>query len=306
MTSPRIMKLDPKTANLMADAALQAYNTFGGGSGLNPVVIPPEGFEYTGTFSGNDPYGIYFSKNEPFGVIFKSKTEEDTYIFSFRGTDSFLDGFEDIFANTAYFRPYHPPANFPNLEIADGFSAIYRTATTSPSLQSQVFTWVGKLRPKKLYITGHSLGSALCELFTLDAGVSLGADAPIVYNLNFACPRVGKTSWGDYYDGRLLKQTVRVVNTYDFVPKLPPNDILHYVHVGEEFLISFFKDDYWVPHPIIRHSIVNYKKVIAEAMQQADQQWAGVFIGDDKIKVRSVLPPADSSASIDEIICRRG
>jgi hypothetical protein len=86
-----------------------------------------------------------------------------------------------------------------------------------------------------LYISGHSLGSAVATL-CVPVAVSLGMSSGL--QCNQASPKVGDAAFAKYIDG-LPIETYRLVNTYDAVPKAPVNPL--YVHVGTEV---YFGADY--------------------------------------------------------------
>lgn len=302
--SSRINSVDKDFTLLMADSAIQAYNAFND----PPDVTPPDGWEYVGTWSGVDPYGVFFKDKEPFGVIFRDKAHPDTIILSFRGTDSMLDWWEDLFVSDVKFAPYNHNVTIPDLDVSDGFNAIYTTSDGhTQSMQHQLFEWLVKLNPSTVYVTGHSLGSALSELFILDAAVSLtGKLQPQISCMNFACPRVGHKNFAHYYDSLPAQQnpatrTIRIVNHFDLVPKVPPSEVLGYKHVGVYFLVAFEKKGAWVPHYVVRHSMVNYHDVLEKALAQPDQIYVGDVTGHDGVILRSVKPPADGAASLQDI-----
>jgi len=305
MSDSRLSQVNADLTLLLADASYQAYEAFD----KHPKVIPPRGWDYVDSWTGTDPYGFFFKTNEPYGLVFRSQTSPETFIFAFRGTDSIADGWEDIWANTAYFKPYKTPVGFPDIEVADGFNAVYVTADKSiPSMQQQLFTLLEKYQPKTLYITGHSLGSSLCELFTLDVAVSLPGELT-AQTINFACPRVGKSGFQTYYDGLPSQQnpttkTIRIVNYWDFVPALPPNFILGYDHVGDYFLLAFWKKGAWVPNVLVRHSLANYITILKLAFKQPNQVFIGEAPGIDgstPVTLKSASPPSTMVSSPEEL-----
>ncbi len=88
---------------------------------------------------------------------------------------------------------------------------------------------------KKLFITGHSLGSGLSTLSVpdvLDNSHNLPAGKSIIH-YNLASPRVGSPGFATAYNLNNVP-TYRIVNTCDIVPEVPPSvlDKLLYQHVG--------------------------------------------------------------------------
>lgn len=158
--------------------------------------------------------------------------------------------------------PLRPGTTHPlpdQARVEDGFWEIYH------SLQKTVFDKVASLAVKELIITGHSLGSSLSELFTLDVAIS--SDLPFT-TYNFVCPRTGNEDWANFYDS-LTKgagnPTIRVVNKEDIVPKLPPA-LFGYQHVGDAYNICFKSEDTRIlPDYGLRHSADNYARTLAHA-----------------------------------------
>ena len=201
-----------------------------------------------------------------------------TYIFSFRGTYSMLDVFEDAqFWEQEPFVPFQASPSR-DAQVASGFWSIYTTAMSgTPSMQEQLFGLLDKYHASaqpmhQLLITGHSLGAALCELFTLDLALSRYQD--IVYsNYNYAGPQVGNPAFAELYDSQPREkdpatQTLRIQNTYDIVPCSPPAIPLFpvYQHVGAAYLVAFYnKDAGWLdPYALLyAHQALNYQAVLA-------------------------------------------
>jgi len=92
-------------------------------------------------------------------------------------------------------------------------------------------------RNKKIYFTGHSLGSALATLAAakVQADTSLGQSVSGVYSL--AGPRVGDASWAEAYSELGLDaKTLRIVYYKDGVPLIPPES-MDYTHVGRTTIL---------------------------------------------------------------------
>lgn len=81
-----------------------------------------------------------------------------------------------------------------------------------------------------VFVTGHSLGGALCTLLAADLGASVksGSRNFTVTAINFGSPRVGNRAFVAMYND-LVPDSVRVVNGDDLVPTLPA--LLGYRHV---------------------------------------------------------------------------
>ena len=114
-------------------------------------------------------------------------------------------------------------------------------------------------------ITGHSLGAALSEVFTLD--LALSRPSIIALNINYACPRVGNSDFVNLYEQQPAQRnpgtrTLRVQNSYDKVPCVPPED-LGYQHLPTSYLVAFYGEGLLHELNLLdRHSSQNYSAVL--------------------------------------------
>ncbi len=259
-------QIDQQRALLLADASLQAYNPFDGNK-----VAPPQGYDFIDTFTGTDY--IFSHHTEEFGVVFRSQASPYNYIFAFRGTDSIWDGLEDLYAFTTSFVPWGAGSPV-DATVASGFWSIYTSSTqTAPSMQNQLFALIEKYQisgkpVSSMYVTGHSLGGALSELFTLDLALSTYGGIWAA-NYNYASPMVGEKNWVSLYESQPPQQsadtsTLRVQNTYDVVPCLPGDilGLIDYQHVGAAYLIAFYGEGLEYFNPLARHSMLGYQAVL--------------------------------------------
>lgn len=265
-------------------------------------VTPPTGYDLVDCWTGIDTVFSTLNQVECFGVVFRSQAAPYTYIFSFRGTYSMLDVLEDLsFWEKENFVPFQGSSPAPDAQVADGFWGIYNTsATGTPSMQEQVFALLQKYNASaqpihRLLVTGHSLGAALCELFTLDLALSSYSD--IAYsNYNYAGPQVGNAAFAQLYDSQPREQdpatrTLRIQNTYDLVPCSPPTTFFDYQHVGDAYLVAFYnKTAGWLdPYAkLYDHQALNYQAVLACAFASS----GGVCINDN------LLVPSDGETLV--------
>jgi len=297
LAAPSQDPIDPQLTLALAQASLAAYDDYE----EKPFKSPPN-YRAVARWTGWDEIAGGFGYEERFGLLFMSTSPgPQTFIFAFRGTDSDMDIYEDLFANTASFVPYQGRVS-PTPSVASGFYSIYTGigGTMTQSMQQQVFTLLNNIRaPRRIYITGHSLGAALSQLFTLDVAVS----TPDVWaaNLNFASPMVGLTDWRTAYESQPAQQdparkTVRVYNYWDYVPSLPPYipPFLEYVHVGRGFRTSFYVLNEWFPHELPRHALLNLQVVLQHAVWLNPQVWTGTFadMTDPSRLMVSTVPPS--------------
>jgi triacylglycerol lipase len=203
-------------ALFLADCCLQAYNK----PGFNGAFNVPTEYSLVDSIIAA-PAGIL----DYYGFIMESS---DSIVISFRGSRTNPDWIADVTmlqTNFQYTRI--------KLRIHSGFAAIYNT------FRQQVMNVLNTLNSsKQLFVTGHSLGGALAVLCTLDAAANTAFKNPVMYN--FGSPRVGNSKFVQVYN-EVIDNSIRIVNTNDIVPLLPPavihpplsNDIIYYKHVKD-------------------------------------------------------------------------
>ncbi|MEL6698632.1 MAG: lipase family protein [Bacteroidota bacterium] len=267
--------LNPATTLACLEGVLAAYALYNKGT-----FQVPTGYKPIAKFTGWDRFFFFFGEEESFGIIFQSLSDPQTLLVAVRGTQSKLDIYEDLWANKVNFQPFHSSQNFPkDVGVASGFNSIYTETgnNMTASMQQQIMEKISSMKGiKKVIVTGHSLGGALCSLLALDLAVSLPTLE--VVNYTFASPRVGGSVWKSTYETqyKLEPKTYRIANYKDFVPSLPPK-ILGYQHVGMTFLVNFFVKNHYIPHPFCRHSLSNYQTVLQKAVDANPQHWYGEF-----------------------------
>lgn len=270
----------------LAVASKAAYNYYSG----DPIT-PPDGYTQVTGWTGWDAF-FDTGSEEKYGLVFQSQADSGTYIFAFRGTDSDLDGWEDVHFLTTDFVPTQGSID-PTPHVASGFYGIYDSVGGNmiQSMRQQLFSLLATYKPTQLYVTGHSLGAALSQLFSLDLAISQPTTST---NINFSSPMVGTDSWQTAYDATISAgDSIRVYNYWDYVPSLPP-DTFGYSTVGEGFVTSFYVKGEWFPHELSRHSIVNLTTVLTNALPLDPQQWVGEFPDyvDPSWTMASTVPPA--------------
>ena len=147
-----------------------------------------------------------------------------------------------------------------------GFTTVYESIRL-PIIQ-EVNALASASGYTSLYITGHSLGGALTIVSAPDLAAQTPFAQPIVYS--FAGPRAGDPIFAALYDGA-IKNSWRVVNTYDEAPKVPPEitvvigpapdfkqEFFFYEHVDGEYDITFGGPIRSVDDLIFNHSSCNY------------------------------------------------
>jgi hypothetical protein len=146
-------------------------------------------------------------------------------IVAFRGTQYLHDWMDDFDFIPA---PYAPVPG--RGTVHRGFQLVY--LTIRENLMALMKGKAGGYR--QVYITGHSLGGALCALAALDIVNAQPALAPTVYT--WAEPRVGHDDFVSFFNTH-VNICYRIVNVWDVVPHLPP-DIAGYEHEGSQVTID--------------------------------------------------------------------
>lgn len=146
-------------------------------------------------------------------------------VVAFRGTEFFSDWLDDFDFSPS---PYDPVPGSGN--VHQGFQLVYYAIRSG--LRATVRAQAPKCR--QLFITGHSLGGALCGLAAPDLLNDAPALSPIVYS--WAEPRVGHHDYRSFFD-KHVGICYRITNLCDIVPHLPPA-LFAYWHEGRHVGIN--------------------------------------------------------------------
>ena len=233
------LELALQLAGLCGDAYNQ-YNFYKRGQ----IWPGPDGYKLEKTFNA-----VYENRDMPLGFI--ASRGDDVYV-SWRGTSSVKEWIED--AKVEQVKCAFLADS--NVDVELGFHQLYTTGPNGSSPRSEVLNY---LKDRKIngmiYVTGHSLGSALSVLNILDIAVNTSHKKIALYT--FAGPRTGSPEYASIYNS-VIVDSWRVVNVNDEVPKLPFKNSLgyHYKHVEKEFDITFGGAMPW--HWGDDHSLSNY------------------------------------------------
>ncbi len=256
-------------------AVLCAYSDFAG-----KAWDPPGGYYFdTRLFARVTALGR--KSREKFGLIFISDSDPTDVVIAIRGTQTFKEWYNDAWFKKTDFIPYLNRKHFPKkVKVSAGFFSIYSDIDDKSvsSLQSEIFVWLQRYsKARRVLVCGHSLGSALASLCTLDLANYFREYS--IQSITFASPRVGGQVWQDTYEKKfdLKSVTKRIVNTYDFVPTVPFKKVMKYHHIGDEFKCEFFVHKEWhSKHYGSYHSMPNYDEVIWKAVANSPQVWTGL------------------------------
>lgn len=263
-------QLDPELTLDLCCAAIQCYNAYGAGDAFGPdplkFVTPPPGWEYVDAWYGRDVFDKSpIAKLVVFGLAFRRTAAPGEVAFAFRGTEGVAEWWDDVQLEEDPFKPFddsHGPPVPAGAKAEKGFSEIYY------SMQQAVFALLDQTAPSQLWITGHSLGSSLAELFALD--VALSRPNLAAATIDFASPRPGNADFAAFYASVVTSPaTVRVVNVRDLVPHLPPED-LGFRAVGEQYSICFDRVGLGVPDLTLRHAADNYFRTLQHVFGTTD------------------------------------
>lgn len=299
---------DVDTADVLrlAKCSLRAYDVLGtscGPDNCSQFAHPPDGYRTLTCWTGVDSFFGCDPTVERYGVVFQSIDQPSRYIFAFRGTDSAADIIQDLGVDHTHFVPFSGTTRTVphDVKVEAGFFEAYSQSTDDcASMQAQLLklleSYLAADEPMtELFITGHSLGAGICELFTLD--VALRFPSLAITTINFACPRVGNQHFVDFYGSSLAapgaaRHSLRVQNTYDFVPCVPLES-MDYSHTPRALLIAFYPSGLEYENPDYRHSMVNYLTVLECASGERSQRGQCIcnnLPGVDGHKLESVEP----------------
>jgi hypothetical protein len=157
-------------------------------------------------------------------------SQGDVAVVAFRGTNptelyDWLTNLDVVFVTTAHGR-FHR-----------GFTAAYN------SLRSDVSDFLDEAKPKRLWITGHSLGGAMALSCAVDLAVVKNMQPSVV---TFGQPRYADANGARWIDSMFRGCYVRFVHGSDIVPRVPFTVpwLFPYSHAGRFVAIT---DDGFLP-----------------------------------------------------------
>jgi triacylglycerol lipase len=289
--------LPPANAPLLGQAVQAAYLAFQGSS-----YPPIPGWTCVASVTGWDEIVWKLGKEELFALLFQS-ADKTQYLLAIRGTNSDTDLFDDAWFETVPFVA-HGGTNPPAPVVAAGFYGVYADiGSMAASMQSQLFALVAQHGITELFITGHSLGAAIAQLFAFDMAIS--APTVQITTLTFAAPKVGLEDWAGDYAASV--SSVSIANQYDVVPSIP--DLPNYQTVGTLYAVAFERSTTgWNPADdiLIRHEMDNYQTVVTNILSTSTAPWLGTFAdGVFPVTDESFAPSDAGAAVVAEVLAAR-
>ena len=193
------------------------------------------------------------------GFVLTSKARN---IIVFRGTQRNTEWLYNFYARQ---REYHNATETQTLgKVHRGFVANYK------SIINPIPRDVAKQLDSSIpcYITGHSLGSALAVLASLDIALTVPALKPQIQLYTYAGARVGDPTFAAIH-AQLVPNHYRIVNLADIVPLLPPIQSPGgtYVHTGEEWSFLAQNGDF-----LPNHVVDTYREAVDRRVETNQQR----------------------------------
>lgn len=201
---------------------------------------------------------------------------EEELVVCFRGSESKM---EDWLVDLDFTLVPGPLGGLVHGGFYDGLSLVW-------SSLDEVVRGLMAERPRKLLITGHSLGGALATLAAAQWKAD-GQEVNAVYT--YGQPRSGNNEFGRAYNLALRSRSFRLVNNLDVVTRIPPRSV-GYSHMGT--LVYF--DDQGSP----RHGMEWWREFLNGWYGAIDNilEWCGEGVRDHRmanyVERLAVLAPA--------------
>jgi predicted lipase len=111
--------------------------------------------------------------------------------------------------------------NVDNIQVHEGFLSVY------DSMRKQIYKTLLETRPSILYITGHSLGAAMCFVAAADLASQTLSLLPFLKSIRiypFASPRPGNNEFATLLQtvfGQIVSERFHLANTADITVDVP-------------------------------------------------------------------------------------
>lgn len=205
---------------------------------------------------------------------------DENIVVVFRGSDNLKDWL-------ANFQTVYDPGPFKNTKVHEGFQdALFPSVISLTNLIDSA-----GVNNKKIWVTGHSLGGALCSLY---AGMLIEHGYEIYGIYTFASPRPGNGAFGSKLNSRVIGPHYRVVNTGDIVPHVPPEPF--YSHPGKRIILKEERrqdsHDSWFEQRI--EALKKFVESTANLFDVADNH---TLCGDDESYIPRLIKDLERTAS---------
>ena len=206
-----------------------------------PADFPKDQYKLMAYLVADDMFNPNY-KTQFYGFYTYSIKDPSELIIAIRGTESWAEWGEDAFIE---------PTDFTEVsgggKVCSGFHDIFKTFdlrfptdAENTNIRSPKELLLDRVAAGlKPVMTGHSLGSALANLFSLDIVANASSDTNLtIYPL--ASPKTGDKQFQTRYNSTINTCT-RVTNKPDIVPTLPPDFPKagwYYFAVGNNFEID--------------------------------------------------------------------
>jgi len=182
-------------------------------------------------------------------------SDDKNIIITFRGTDSKFDWLANV--QTA-----QDPGPLENTKAHEGFQdALF------PVVISLTKHLNNAGLQKRIWVTGHSLGGALCSLY---AGMLIENDLEVYGIYTFASPRPGSAKFQQQLNAAVKGPHYRIVNDGDIVPHVPPEPF--FSHPGKRIILKNTKKERsegsWFKQRI--NALKNFVKMTGHKFDVAD------------------------------------
>ena len=177
-------------------------------------------------------------------------------VIVFRGSDDKADWF-------ANFQASQNPGPLTNSRAHEGFQDALFPAVISITNILDKFNAANK----NIWVTGHSLGGALCSLY---AGMLIEHKYTVYGIYTFASPRPGDDNFATQLKAAVAGPHYRVVNNFDVVPHVPPEPF--FSHSGNRIILKTSgkdrKKSTWLAQRI--HALEHFVKVTGQVFDLKD------------------------------------
>ena len=208
---------------------------------------------------------VHRTTKEFYGHVSRLDSAPTTIVVSIRGTSDAQEWIDDVKVDLV---SYSGNPEFGRVEL--GFKEILNSLTTAAPSSTEFAAlddYLASLENvDRIIVVGHSLGSSVATLAAFK--FKLAKLASDVQLLTFASPRTGDHEFVEAFE-KVIKDSVRVVNKPDLVPRVPPK-ILAYRHIWRELEIDS-KQDKSIKHSVVCfHSLLSYLHILDNDIQVAE------------------------------------